>query len=52
MTRKTPKRFVRGNDRLARMLSEPGMREAVDEIHEGMQRLDKVYARQFTKRPR
>lgn len=44
MTTDAPGGFVRGNDRLARMLDRPGMREAVAEVHAGMDEMDRAYA--------
>lgn len=43
MTRKAPAGFVRGNDRLARMLDRPGMQDAVADVHAGMQEMDRAH---------
>ena len=43
MTRKAPPGFVRGNDRLARMLDRPGMQDAVADVHAGMQEMDRAH---------
>lgn len=44
MTHRTPRGFVSGNDRIARYMSDPDRKAAVDAIREGMARMNAVYA--------
>lgn len=44
MTDNPPNGFVRGNDRIARLLDKPGMGREVDAIRSDMDRMDRRYA--------